>query len=199
MESTSSSENRNTIILAAAKALSTSLNDSPYAIVGGAACALLGSTRELPDFDIVVPRGETASTRALLKHQDTLFEVEPRKLHTFFNSGHSRVQIKILTPPGMFRGTFDAETRTIELQGVKILHPVLILNELCSAIMGRWSEERKKTDADNILFLLKWLAKDDGKIRWADVPNVDRDFATWFVGEYGGGQIWRGVEKKMID
>ncbi len=46
-------------VCAAAKAVGYALGDQDYALVGGAACVLLDSTRATEDVDIVVPKGNT--------------------------------------------------------------------------------------------------------------------------------------------
>lgn len=65
-----------------------------YAIVGGGACVLLGSTRATLDIDIVVPRGKTANARQLLRVSSD-FEVEARTNHTTYKA-ESLVEIEIL-------------------------------------------------------------------------------------------------------
>jgi len=179
-------------ILAAGCAISTTLKETPYALVGSAACLLLGSPLQTNAIDIVVPRGLTISTRNLLKNNPDAFEVDSRTRHTYFKSEHE-IDINIVTPPGLFRGTFDEDTKTIEMGGVRILHPALLLDELCGGIMGRPTEEWAKIDAENILFLLGWLGEDSGEIQRSDVPNANRTFAQWFVEKYGGEEHWKKV------
>jgi hypothetical protein len=183
----------NSQVLAAAKAIATSLNGTTYAIVGGAACATLGSLREPSTIDIVVPRGETAAARQKFAQCTESFVVEPKTRHTYFVQSVPWVQVVILTPPGLFRGDFTNETKVVERDGIRILHPLLVLDELCSAIMIRWDAERKQSDAEDILFLLKWLVEDEDPISRKDVKNANREFADWFVGKYGGQELWLKV------
>ena len=56
-----------TAIHAAAVAIGETLGTRRYAIVGGAACMLLGSMRLTEDVDLVVPKGTAPEYRKLFK------------------------------------------------------------------------------------------------------------------------------------
>ncbi|TVY38399.1 hypothetical protein LSUB1_G006364 [Lachnellula subtilissima] len=127
----------------AAGAISYSLGGQVYALVGGAACSMLGSSRETEDVDIVVPQDATRNTRSLLRKQTAYFEVESRTAHTYYKSD-PRVEVEILAPPSLFREHFDKNTAVIEVHGVRILKPSLILNAKCNSILGRASDAKKK-------------------------------------------------------
>lgn len=74
-------------INAAAQAVALSFGSSThYAIVGGAACLLLGSRRTTVDIDAVVIKGETKIARDKLAAQVTHFSVDPKTRHTNYNS-----------------------------------------------------------------------------------------------------------------
>ena len=70
-------------VRAAADAVGKILGDKSYAIVRGAACALLGSSRTTTNVDIVVLRGHNLETRKLLRDQEGL-AVEKGTLYTYF-------------------------------------------------------------------------------------------------------------------
>lgn len=139
-------------ILAAADAIGHYLKDRPYAIVGGAACALLGSGRITKDVDLVVPRGETKDTGNILKNQTTHFDVGKKTLHTYYKSD-PRVEIEILTPPSLFREPFDASTPVITVGNANVLKPTLLLNAKCNSILTKSTKEKKYTDATDIQFV----------------------------------------------
>ncbi|KAE9973853.1 hypothetical protein BLS_003403 [Venturia inaequalis] len=185
-------------ILAAARALSECLQYIPYALVGGAAYSLLDSPCSVDAIELVVPRGQTLLTRNTLKKDTAHFEVDPRTRHTHFK-GQFNIEISIVAPPGLFRGKFESGTRVVKRHGVSILHPSLLLNELCGIVKERLNEGKMEEDAADILFLLSWLGNHEEKVRWGDVPNVTRAFAAWFVGKYRGEELWRKLEKKMVD
>lgn len=178
--------------LAVARAISECLQYIPYALVGGAAYSLLGSPCSVDSIELVVPRGQTPLTRNTLKKDTAHFEVDPRTRHTHFK-GRCHVEISILAPPGLFRGKFESGTRVVKRGGVSVLHPSLLLNELCGVVKERLSEGGMEEDAADILFLVNWLGDDEEKIRWGDVPNVTRALAAWFVGKYRGEELWRKV------
>ena len=114
-------------VRAAAQAIGSSLESQVYAIVGGAACSLLGSSRVTTDVDIVVPQGSTKETRQKLKSQAAHFEVKNRTLHTYYKSVPP-VEVEILTPPSLFKENFTSSTPVVVIEGAKVLKPALILN-----------------------------------------------------------------------
>lgn len=131
--------------VAAAQAVGFSLGDQTYAVVDGAACLLLGSSRVTEDVDIVVSQGATRETRLKLKSQDAYFDVEKRTLHTYYKS-NPPVEVEILAPPSLFKETFSSSTPYIVVEGIRVLKPALILNAKCHSIVNRASEDKKRTD-----------------------------------------------------
>jgi len=112
MSSSSGADNRPSVqqVRAAARAIGSCLAGRKYAIVGGAACAVLGSTRETRDVDFVVPQGNTRQTKMLLKndpHDD--FHVAKGTFYTTYKTTPP-VDIEILTPPALFQESFDYST-----------------------------------------------------------------------------------------
>jgi len=191
---TSSFQSKPTLaqIRAAAQALGHILKDDTYAVVGGAACAVLGSGRETTDVDFVVPQGATATMRKVLKDQPKYFDVDGRTLHTYYKSTPP-VEIEIVAPPALFKERFDASTPTIVVEGVKILKPALILNAKCRSVLGRATAEKKYNDAQDIQYLLYWCAKMETRPTAEEVPNATRDFVLWFISEYKGEEYWKNA------
>lgn len=176
-------------IRAAAQTIHYYLGNQTYAIVGGAACSLLGSTRETEDVDFVVPKGATREARQVLREQPTYFDVDNRTLHTYYKSD-PRVEVEILTPPSLFKETFDSNTPVVLINGIKVLKPSLILNAKCNSIFGRSSEQKKTTDAEDILFCLSWCAENNMPLTTAEVPRASKEFVEWFIGLYGQAEYW---------
>lgn len=86
---------------AALTALGRALGDSEkYALVGGGACAVLGSTRGTQDIDFVVCRGRTTTARQLLRASSD-FEVEARTNHILYKAAKP-IEFEILTPSALF-------------------------------------------------------------------------------------------------
>jgi hypothetical protein len=177
-------------VLAAAQAVGKILGDRTYAIVGGAGCALLGSSRTTTDIDIVVPRGQTLETRKLFRDQER-FVVEKGTLHTYFQS-NPRVDIEILTPPMLFREDFDDSTATVTVGSAKVLKPALLLNAKCHSILGR-GEEKTKSDAQDIGFLLQWCQNQCCFPTVEECSRVNRDFVEWYIHNFGGAEDWKRV------
>jgi hypothetical protein len=182
-------------IRAACAALAASITDVKYAIVGGAAVQLLGSTRLTIDVDFVVPKGSVAVARVNITGAKDHFTVNPRTRHTHYKSSPP-VEIEILSPPNLFREDFDTVTpnHTVVIgdQLVSILRPALILNSKCRSILGRSTDEKMSNDATDIKFLLWWLATNNIQ-SFNEVPNASQEFVTWFTQEYEGLEYWRNA------
>ena len=171
-----------------ARAVGSALAQKKYAVVGGAACVLLGSRRVTQDVDLVVPKGKTVETRNTLRNADG-FTVEPGTAHTYYQSAVP-IAIEILTPPLLFREKFDSDTPTIVVQGVNILKPALILNAKCRSVLNRSADEKKTTDAMDIQFLLEYLAETGPRPTAAEVPIASGQFFEWFTEKYGREDAW---------
>lgn len=186
-------------IKAAAQAVALSLGSTPYVIVGGAACTLLGSQRTTTDVDIVVMKGETKTARNKLAAQAMHFSVDPKTRHTEYLSSPA-VQIEILTPPLLFRENFDEATPTVMVgYGIKVLKTTLFLNAKCRSILARATETRKASDAGDIKFLLAWCVS---KKLWptsGECTNINGPFVDWFVTSYGGGDLFKSAGWHQAD
>ncbi|KAI1263922.1 hypothetical protein F5Y18DRAFT_391854 [Xylariaceae sp. FL1019] len=182
--------------LAASKAIAAALGKQDYAIVGGAACSILGSRRLTSDVDFVVPKGATKSARDLLKQQPTHFDIDRRTQHTNYKSSPP-IEVEILTPPALFKQEFSKTTPIIVQQGIRILKPTLILNAKCGSILGRATEDKKRTDAADIKFLLAWCAHHKLLPSNADVPNADSGLVELFIGSFGDGHLWKNAGYDM--
>lgn len=100
----------NAQVCEAAKAVGSTLNGLKYAFVGGAACAMLGSTRVTTDVDLVVPKGGTKAARTLLGENSQQFKVDKRTLHTEYRTTPA-IMIEILTPPTLFKAVYTRHAR----------------------------------------------------------------------------------------
>lgn len=103
---------------------------------------LLGPLRTTSDVDFVVPMNGTSSVRKILRTAPG-FQVEARTLHTRFKSARP-VEIEILTPPVLFKETFDERTEAITLENVRVLKPALLLNAKCKSFTGRSSTAQRR-------------------------------------------------------
>ena len=176
---------------AAIMALGSHLHSNTYAIVGDAACLLLGSHRATIGIDLVVPRGQTANTRSLLRAQPEGFSVDSRTLRIAYLGAPSRIEIEILTPPSLVE-EFDENTPVLEIDGARVLKPVRILNARCRSLLDRDADMKKLTDAHDIFFLLKWCGDHKGSegSMAGEVPAATKDFVMGFIEDYGGEDEW---------
>ncbi|OJT03959.1 hypothetical protein TRAPUB_5360 [Trametes pubescens] len=141
---------------AAAKAVVIALGDDmPYTIVGGCACRLLDGQRLTNDID-------AAGT----------FTIEPRTRHT--QHAATGVDIDVRAPAALFRGAFDAGTVTVAVDGVRVLHPRLLLD-------AKASNGKKITDGADIAFLLRYICDNGVELGPGDVPNASGALIAYTV------------------
>lgn len=194
-------------VQAAASAVANAVGNRPYAIVGGAACLLLGSVRQTEDVDLVVPKNTVVEYRKLFRTPDATrlgFKTgtqQPR--HTFH--GQENVLIELLSPPGMFKTHFDANTPTVLVNGIRVLHPLFLLDAKCGALISR-SEQKRFTDAQDIIFLLGYCVAHGLKITTRDVPNASPDNVEYLISQgWVSREVWahagyvQGSEWSAID
>ena len=172
----------------AACAVGVALGPQKYAVVGGAACVLLGSLRITTDVDLVVPQGKTVVARNKFRSSEA-FTVDAVTAYTHYPTAVP-VPVEVLTPPFLFQGRFDTNTPTITVQGVSVLKPALILNAKCGSIRNRGNEEKQLNDAKDIIFLLKYLANIGTKPTAAEVPAATKFFFRWFIGKFHEEDAW---------
>ncbi|KIM88419.1 hypothetical protein PILCRDRAFT_3414 [Piloderma croceum F 1598] len=146
----------------AARALASALGESvSYAIVGGAACSLLGSLRQTEDIDFVVPQGGTPNARSLLR-QSANFNVQPRTNYTTYFFALPEVEpidIEILTPPSLFKGEYTAQSPIVFVGEIRVLHPIDILASKCDSVIQRSTAAKRSSDSNDIAFLLDYIIK----------------------------------------
>lgn len=145
------------------KALATCLGEEfEYAIVGGAACQLLGYPDATEDVEFVVPQGADVEARKRLAADKDHFTVDPPTQYIYYRLVSPEIRVRIISPPEIFMETFDATMATHTLSvddcSVKILYPTFILNAKCRHTPERESDDMTQTDLESIAFLLKWLA-----------------------------------------
>ncbi|KAJ8453764.1 hypothetical protein ONZ51_g13413 [Trametes cubensis] len=150
----------------------------PYAIVGGGACILLGSHRITEDVDFVVPQNTTAAARKLLRASPA-FRVDPRTCHTWHRE--TGLAIEIVTM--WFQRTFDARTPALVVDGVRVLHPVRILDAKCRSILARSALYKKNTDAHDIVFLLEYCVRNGIAVKDGDVEHAKAETIEYLIAQ----------------
>ncbi|KGO72002.1 hypothetical protein PEX1_033080 [Penicillium expansum] len=175
---------------AALAALENALgNHGKYALVGGSACAVLGSRRATQDIDFVVLRGQTSVARQLLRGSPN-FEVQGRTNYTWYKAAEP-VEIEILAPPALFQETFDETTEVITIGKLKVLKPALLLNAKCGSLNNRATEAKKGTDVQDITFLLGYCARNPAYLpKASEVAKATKEFVEAFIRTYGSQDLW---------
>jgi len=141
------------------------LGGATYAIAGGAAVVMLGSERETGDIDIAIPRDATTDTkRALLAGSAQFSLVQPQRAMWYTStSGEYRLPVEVVAP-GLIDFEFDDATPVKIVDGVKVVHPAIILNTKCKLRRGA------KDDLD-ISFLVRWLLGNGEPVTVDQIPN----------------------------
>ncbi|XHF99889.1 hypothetical protein AWENTII_003374 [Aspergillus wentii] len=118
------------------------------------------------------------------------FCVDPRTNHTTYTGG-TPVDIEILTPPFMFQEAFDEATGVVSVEGVSVLKPALLLNAKCGSVGCRSSEGKRRSDALDVLFLLRFcVAHPEYLPKIGEVPNATGELVGALVEVYGGEEEW---------
>jgi hypothetical protein len=174
-------------IAEAAHALASAISDTvQYAIVGGAACALLGSHRQTEDIDIVVPKGWTIRARSALRDAPK-FNVEARTNFTTYVSdttGGTPIPIEILTPPSMFRIPYTEESPVIYVGGIRILHPVDLLCSKCGSVTQRSTRAKRASDHRDIIFLLDYVLERKAYRGEPEITRLKAVATQEWIGQY---------------
>ncbi|KAB8075948.1 hypothetical protein BDV29DRAFT_171088 [Aspergillus leporis] len=89
------------------------------------------------------------------------------------------IQVQVIAPPALFRDDFGSD----HSQKRKGSHTALLLNAKRGAIFERSGEDKRRTDALDILFLLHYCAR-NGHPRAEEVPNATKEFVGAFNTQY---------------
>ncbi|KAI9817345.1 MAG: hypothetical protein M1826_001627 [Phylliscum demangeonii] len=95
----------------------------------------------------------------------------------------------------MFREAYDAKTPTIIVDDIKVLDPVLILNAKCGSVFRRSTDDKRKSDAFDILFLLQYLLDHQAPpLTRAVLSSVDQHFMAEILRWLPDSQpFWKGL------
>lgn len=171
---------------AVTESIAQSVKSTKYAICGGGACVVLGSTRQTEDVDFVVPKGDTPKARADLK-KNQAFTVEAKTNHTAFVGPQKNVEaidVEILAPPGLFKYDYTGDdSQVITVNGVRVLRPHVILESKVGAIFGRSSEQKRKTDASDIMFLVNYIHNNRMSISVGQA-GMSKEFIAAFLQQF---------------
>jgi hypothetical protein len=175
----------------ALEAIAEALPDAPYAIIGGLALMLLGSSRPTKDVDIVVPDGRAGEIVTQLA-ADGMFGTETtstgRRRVWFDASSGRRYNVDVLEPHsiGQVFGPDGPPVRTV--QGHPVLEPTQLLNfKIASWTDRKGTQSVKKTNhATDITFLLEYLGKKGVDVSREEVYHATDEFLVLFCATYPG-------------
>lgn len=172
--------------LSVVHAIAQTVTSTKYAICGGGACVVLGSARQTEDVDFVVPRGDTKKARSDLRSSQS-FTVQPRTNHTAFvgpNRDVEPIDIEILAPPVLFRYNYiGTDSEVMLVRGARVLSPYIILESKVGAIFSRSTDQKRKTDAADIIFLANFLASNRLQISVGQA-GLSEDFIAAFLQQF---------------
>lgn len=150
------------VIIQGCKLIGSALNGETYAVSGGAAVVLLGSSGDTGDIDIAIPRGATTSIKNKIAAIPGFSLIQPER-HIFYTHGKTEVAVEAV-PPSLTDFKLDHTTPTVMVHGVKVLHPTVILESKCKLRRG-------KRDDQDIVFLVKWPTHHKEKVTAAEIPH----------------------------
>lgn len=150
------------VIIRGCQLMGQALGAETYAVAGGAAVVLLGSPRKTGDIDISVPRGATLVIKRLISPVPGISITQPER-HVFYTEGETKVPVEVVAP-GLTDFGFDATTPTVLVDGIKVLHPIMILNTKCLLRRG-------ENDEEDIAFLVRWLVNNGVTVTVDNIPN----------------------------
>jgi len=171
-------------ITEACRATGQALSNEPYALIGGAACSLLGSRRGTYDIDIVVLDGRK---RAVVSQLDNLpeFGVERGSMRTWYNASNGNHYNLDVMEPSTIHQQFTGSTETINVQGITVLKPVNILNFKCFSYVDRSRPAQKKqNDGRDIRFLLDYMIQHGERVHNGQLRFADEDFLVDYISSY---------------
>lgn len=169
-----------------------------YALAGGSACVILGSVRQTDDVCVVVPPGATRLARDLFRQKPELFRIDSRTqdIYCYPNRNSPKsVRVEIHSPAllGMENPETFFPNSTINVHGIRVLKPALLLETKCGSFLQRVHAHERLADAEDIIFLL-WRCARDGEVPTrAEAPTATPAFVTWFVADFKHEEAWEAA------
>ncbi|CAK4032216.1 Hypothetical predicted protein [Lecanosticta acicola] len=166
-----------------------------YAFLGGAAVVLLGSRRVTSDLDIIVPNGTKARVIERLQRQMQGFGRQEASTRSWVltpdNEAHN---LDILEAQEIY-AEFADNTSCEAVDGIRVMRPAAILR---TKIISWQSKERKQektlTDAEDIAFLVGYMAAHRTKTNRRELDVADEDFFDeWLMRYPGTRESWRAI------
>ncbi|KAL2015868.1 hypothetical protein VTK56DRAFT_4665 [Thermocarpiscus australiensis] len=154
-----------------------------YAIIGGVALKQLGSSRATADIDLLVPPGTAQAVRqALAKHTSEYIA----QGNTLFYKGSDRKSHNVdIIDSGAIGHQFPGKNDDfLKVQSARILRPALLLDLKCLSWAGRDKPQKKLHDAQDIRFLLKYMADKGIRASRQEVANATDDFLDEYCARY---------------
>jgi hypothetical protein len=157
-------------------------NSVRYAIVGGAGLIAMGSSRVTEDVDLVVYPPSAVKTAKDLMRGSPGFSMDPRTRHLSYQTKQDRViDIQVLSFPGTFKAEFNESTAVVDTpSGAVVVDLPVYLESKCGAIQTRASDDKRKTDLDDIVFLLKSLEQEERKLQQSEVPSATKELISTY-------------------
>ncbi|KAK4151686.1 hypothetical protein C8A00DRAFT_16944, partial [Chaetomidium leptoderma] len=163
------------------------LEQTHYALIGGVALYLLGSARATPDIDLLVPSGyagRVANTLGRISDFGTE-RLQSGRSRVWYNApNRRRYNVDIMEPGDIHQQFPSSDGGIMTLQSTRLLRPALLLNYKCFAWQMREDPRKKLTDAQDILFLLRYMVAQRVQTSSQEVNHATPDFFVEFLARY---------------
>ncbi|KAH6615758.1 hypothetical protein B0J18DRAFT_469034 [Chaetomium sp. MPI-SDFR-AT-0129] len=163
------------------------LGQTRYALIGGVALNLLGSARATPDIDLLVPSGYAGRVADTLGQTSNFGteRLQSGRSRVWYNApNRRRYNVDIMEPGDIHQQFPSSDGGIITVRSARLLRPALLLNYKCFAWQVREDPRKKLSDAQDILFLLRYMVASGIQTSSQEVNHATPDFFVEFLASY---------------
>ena len=167
--------------------LAAVLGRTRYAVIGGTALALLGSTRPTSDIDLFVPSTGLEVTKKFVDSNDIHFGTYKSIRSTMIwyrGLNGQKYRVNIWEPKEISLSFSKSSADYVTINGARVLKPALLLDHKCKL----WTQEvlggghvNWTRDARDVVFLLEYMGKKRLRTTDREVSHATPEFFSAFL------------------
>jgi hypothetical protein len=163
------------------------LGGATYAVIGGIALRLLGSTRPTSDIDLFVPSSGFRVAKKFVDSSDGHFGTYNSKGRTIiWYRGLDGQKYRVyIWEAGQIRHQYPTSAAgSVTINGARVLKPALLLDHKCKSWaeqVARGNQSRIKRDGGDIVFLLDYMGNKRLRTTNREVFHVTPEFFGDFL------------------